>query len=85
MSSYEDTKLLLEVANISRVYTNEEIEEFFVTGKSSKGDNRGVGLSRMKSLIQKYKADLHATNQQYYGENYLSFRIIFRLNHLSLF
>ncbi|HBV85033.1 MAG TPA: hypothetical protein DEB74_19980 [Lachnospiraceae bacterium] len=85
LSSYEDTKLLLEVANISRVYTNEEIEEFFVTGKSSKGDNRGVGLSRMKSLIQKYKADLHATNQQYYGENYLSFRIIFRLNHLSLF
>ena len=70
LSSYEDTKLLLEVANISRVYTNEEIEEFFVTGKSSKGDNRGVGLSRMKSLIQKYKADLHATNQQYYGENY---------------
>lgn len=78
LSSYENTKLLLEVANISRIYTNEEIEEFFVTGKSSKGDNRGVGLSRVKLLIQKYKADLHAANQQYYGENYLSFRIIFR-------
>lgn len=78
VSSYENTKLLLEVANISRIYTNEEIEEFFVTGKSSKGDNRGVGLSRVKLLIQKYKADLHAANQQYYGENYLSFSIIFR-------
>lgn len=78
LSSYENTKLLLEVANISRIYTNEEIEEFFVTGKSSKGANRGVGLSRVKLLIQKYKADLHAANQQYYGENYLSFRIIFR-------
>lgn len=82
LSSYENTKLLLEVANISRIYTNEEIEEFFVTGKSSKGDNRGVGLSRVKLLIQKYKADLHVTNQQYHGENYLSFRIIFRLNRL---
>lgn len=78
LSSYENIKLLLEVANISRIYTNEEIEEFFVTGKSSKGANRGVGLSRVKLLIQKYKADLHAANQQYYGENYLSFRIIFR-------
>lgn len=78
LSTYENTKLLLEVANISRIYTNEEIEEFFVTGKSSKGDNRGVGLSRVKLLIQKYKADLHAANQQYYGENYLSFKIIFR-------
>lgn len=28
LSSYENTKLLLEVANISRIYTNEEIEEF---------------------------------------------------------
>lgn len=82
LSSYENTKLLLEVANISRIYTNEEIEEFFVTGKSSKGDNRGVGLSRVKLLIQKYKADLHVTNQQYHEENYLSFRIIFRLNRL---
>lgn len=78
LSTYENTKLLLEVANISRIYTNEEIEEFFVTGKSSKGDNRGVGLSRVKLLIQKYKAYLHAANQQYYGENYLSFKIIFR-------
>jgi len=79
LSSYENTKLLLEVANISRSYTNKEIEEFFVTGKSSKGNNRGVGLSRVKLLTQKYKADLHAVNQQYYGENYLSFRIIFSL------
>ncbi len=79
LSSYKDTKLLLEIANISRIYTNEEIEEFFVTGKSSKGDNRGIGLSRMKLLIQKYKAELYAANQQYYGENYLSFRIIFPL------
>lgn len=79
LSSYENTNLLLEVANISRIYTNKEIEEFFVTGKSSKGDNRGVGLSRVKLLTQKYKANLHAVNQQYYGENYLSFRIIFRL------
>ena len=82
LSSLEDTKLLLEVANLSRMYPNAQIEEFFVTGKSTKGNNRGVGLSRVKLLTQKYKAELHATNQQYYGDNYLSFRIIFRLDRL---
>lgn len=70
-------KISIEVANRSRKYLNSEIEKFFVYGYSTKGKNRGVGLSRVKAIVNKNKADLQAENVNYNGDNYLSIKIIF--------
>lgn len=77
LSYHENTKLLLEIANASRKYANDELETFFAAGYSSKGINRGVGLSRVKLLTHRYHADMNVANQLYDKENYLSFRIVF--------
>ncbi len=70
-------KMVIEVANRSRKYLNTEIEKFSIFGYSTKGKNRGIGLSRVKDFAKKYKADFHIENVIYNGDNYLSFKIIF--------
>lgn len=72
----EDTqKITIEIANISRKYLNSEIEKFCVRGYSTKGEKRGIGLSRVKDIIKMYKADFYIENVSYNDENYLSFKI----------
>lgn len=74
-----DTKksFSLEVANISPVYSNSEIEKFCSYGYSTKGEKRGVGLSRTKAIAQKYNAIYHIQNCIYDSNNYLSFKLKF--------
>lgn len=66
----------IEIANRSREYLNSEIERFCSYGYSTKGKNRGIGLSRVKSIVKKYKADFFIENITYNGDNYLSFKFI---------
>lgn len=74
----EDTKKVsIEIANRSRKYLNTEIEKFCNYGYSTKGKNRGIGLSRVKEIVKKYKADFLIENIKYNGDIYLSFKIIF--------
>ncbi len=70
---------LLEIANLSRIYTNTEIEQFCVCGYSTKknGNQHGIGLARVKEITNKVNATLLIKNQTYQNENYLCFRIYF--------
>lgn len=72
-------RVSIEIANRSRRYLNSEIEKFCSYGYSTKGDNRGIGLSRVKEIVKKYKADFYIENVSYNNENYLSFKIIISL------
>ncbi len=67
----------LEVANSSPVYSNNEIEKFCSYGYSTKGEKRGIGLSRVKEIAKKYNAIFQIQNCIYDGENYLSFKLSF--------
>lgn len=71
----EGNAFSLEVANISRVYRNSELEKFCTYGYSTKGERRGVGMSRVKELLKKSGATLLIQNCIYDGDNYLSFKI----------
>lgn len=71
----EDDSFSIEVANISRVYKNSEIEKFCVYGFSTKDNKRGVGLSRVKEITKNYGAILKIQNCEYENNNYLSFKI----------
>ena len=89
MESIENKKIILkiiqeesryfcfEVANKSRIYHNNEIEKFVKYGYSTKGENRGVGLVRVRDIAKKYKAVFEIGNYVYNNENYLRFRIKF--------
>lgn len=70
-----DDVFLFEVANVSRIFLNQELEKFCVRGYSSKGKNRGIGLARVKEIVDKNKANLIIHNQLYDKENYLSFKV----------
>lgn len=74
----DSEKICIEVANSSRQYLNSEIERFCVYGYSTKGENRGIGLSRVKEISKRIKGDFLIENIKYDGINYLSFKIIFR-------
>lgn len=70
--------VILEVANISKIFSNTEIEKFCSYGYSTKGDKRGVGLSRVKEITKKSNAILLIQNQRYNEENFLCFKVCFR-------
>ncbi len=69
---------LIEIANKSRRYLNNEIEKFCTAGYSTKGADRGYGLPRIKEITKRSKADFYIENVTYNGDSYLSFKIMFR-------
>lgn len=77
ISREEVNAFSLEIANCSPFYLNSEIEKFCSYGYSTKGENRGVGLSRVKDIVKKYNAKCLIQNCIYYEENYLSFKLNF--------
>lgn len=67
----------LEIANVSKIYLNEELEMFCMNGYSSKGINRGIGLSRVKEIVINNDAEILIQNSNHKSNNYLSFKIYF--------
>lgn len=70
----EDNIELL-TANTSPYYEEDLTEYFFETGYSSKGPNRGIGLSKLKRLVQNRKGTILVYNEMRDELNYLTFEI----------
>lgn len=70
----EDNIELL-TANTSPYYEEDLTEYFFETGYSSKGRNRGIGLSKLKRLVQNRKGTILVYNEMRGELNYLTFEI----------
>lgn len=65
----------LIVANTSPYYEEDMTARFFESGYSSKGQNRGIGLSKLKHLVQDRKGDFMVYNELHNDMNYLTFEI----------
>lgn len=65
----------LTIANTSEYYDEDITEHFFESGYSSKGKGRGIGLSKLKRLVQDKKGDIIVSNERHDGRNYLTFAI----------
>lgn len=72
----ERSNVYVEIANTSRIYQNIEIERFCTYGFSTKGEKRGIGLSRVKEILEKYELALQIENMIYMEQNCLSFKIV---------
>lgn len=67
----------LEVLNRYKKISSDDIEKMFETGFSTKGKDRGLGLSRVKKILSNYKTDICVKNIEK-DVNWISFSIKFR-------
>lgn len=71
----EDTeKVVFSISNPAKYISFSKIDRMFVSGYSSKGKNRGIGLARVRELVEKYAAKIMVSNSNPYGkENWICF------------
>lgn len=67
--------IILKIANVSKQYDEDMTEHFFESGYSSKGKNRGIGLSKLKRLVDKWEGTVIVSNEIYDEMNFLAFEI----------
>jgi len=67
--------LKFSVANPTKYKSFDEIENMFKQGYSSKGKNRGIGLARVRQLVNQYKAQIKVENVIYEEINWLEFTV----------
>lgn len=70
-----EDNMTLVVANTSPHYEESLTEHFFESGYSSKGQSRGIGLSKLKRLVQARKGNITVYNELRDKMNYLTFEI----------
>lgn len=63
-------RINISVKNTSRFYDNDEISEFFIKDYSTKGEGRGLGLSKIKDLQRKYGFDIFVEMQEIHNKEY---------------
>ena len=78
LDSRED-KMVFEILNEYRRISFEELERFFENGyttKDSKNGRRGVGLARVKSLIQKADGEITVAQEMIEEKNYIHITVV---------
>ncbi len=66
-----DKDICIRVDNPSVYVEQKRFKEFLQTGYSSKGSDRGLGLSNVKQIVEKYKGNLSMENAEKGGRNWL--------------
>lgn len=72
-------RISITVANVSDVLSIGEMEKFWEKDISSKGKGRGIGLYKLKHLVNIKSGEIICYNEPYDGRNYLNFNIILPL------
>lgn len=70
-----ESNIELFVANTSTHFEEDMTEHFFEAGYSNKGKGRGIGLSKLKRMVQDRQGDIMVSNELWEGKNYLNFMI----------
>ena len=73
----KDEKIYIEVANEHEKIAFNVYKNFFNSGYSSKGDDRGYGLSYVKKIAKRYGAELQVKNECKHNRNCFSVMFIF--------
>lgn len=70
-----EENLKITVKNISRYITQSQIVNFMRPGFSTKGEGRGIGLSSLKMIVDKFGGILSVYNEHRKEENWFVFKI----------
>ncbi len=66
------------IRNENPYISQENLLKLFERGKSSKGEQRGIGLSNVKKICEEYHCELLAANKKDAGKTYIEFGIHWR-------
>lgn len=69
--------IMVIIANPASPLKSNEIDEMFIMGKSSKGENRGIGLARLKEIAETNNTSVLVENEIRDNCNWLRFEIEF--------
>lgn len=79
--SKEKDMNVIELRNKHPYLKRESIDNIFNMGFSTKSHvGRGYGLYNIKEIVRKHNGKIEVSNELYYGENYIVFRILFARN-----
>ena len=70
-----EERLELTVANTSDYFEEDVTAYFFEAGYSSKGKGRGIGLHKLKRMVNEKTGDIIVSNEMHDNVNYLQFSI----------
>lgn len=71
-----DTEIKFLVSNPAKYLTSMEIEKLFKSGYSTKGKNRGIGLSRVWELVRERDKEISVRNYTDTGINWIEIGVI---------
>lgn len=74
----DEKQVYIQIANPCDTNVIEHLENIFEEGKSSKGKGRGIGLSNVVRVVDKYHGKIEANNIIKEGVNYIVFDIILK-------
>lgn len=78
-----DKEFIIGVFNVSPYYSEDKIIKFFTKGYSTKGDNRGIGLSKVKDYQKQYGFDILINNKSEDNVNWLRFNVLIKKASVS--
>lgn len=67
---FDNNGLDIEVGNVCKYVQDKEIIDFFKKGFSGKGENRGLGLYSLKTIVKKWHGEISPYNQEINGLNW---------------
>lgn len=71
----EDKAVCIHVCNEHDKIPHSEYSKFFLSGYSSKGDERGLGLPYVKKIVNKYKGIIEIGNREVEQKNCFSVKV----------
>lgn len=76
----DETSHNFTIRNPYRYVPYDEIESWFDYEKSSKGQDRGIGLYHLKSICKEWNCYIGCSNVEYSGRNWIEFKIVIGRN-----
>lgn len=73
----EEGKIHIQICNEHDKISFADYSQFFTTGYSTKGKNRGIGLPYVKKIVKKYKGEIVIGNVQVKDKNCFSVKVSF--------
>ena len=74
-------ELNFAIRNENPYIPQEKLLQLFQRGESSKGNQRGIGLSNVKKICEEYHCELLAANKKDAGKSYIEFGINWRKDY----